>query len=69
MKVRLELILNENGVKFLNFWDHMGGDDVCAEIKDGELYISDKNSEKIDYNTKISLKDFIEKVEKVTSTW
>ena len=69
MKITLELIINENGTKFLNFWDFMHGDDVCSEIKDGEIYISDENSDEVDYINKISLKEFIEKVEKNTSNW
>ena len=36
----VEYIVNDNGVKFLNFWDSLTGNDIACEVKDGKLYMS-----------------------------
>lgn len=38
MKIDLELNILDDQM-FLNFWNHINGDDVICEIKDGKLYL------------------------------
>lgn len=53
-KIKLELVLNENGNSFLNFWDWSHGNDVVAELNtSGELF---QEGEKITFS------DFVEQV-------
>lgn len=39
MKFSLEYIFNENGTKFLNFWNWFDGDDVVCEIIDNKIML------------------------------
>lgn len=55
-KVKLELNFPGNGRVFLNYWDWDNGNDVTAELVDGNLY---------DENQEITLQDFIDRVKKV----
>ena len=57
-KIELELLITGDGRAFLNRWDFMHGNDTCAEIKEGELYIEDRD-ENI---SKVSLQEFLNKV-------
>lgn len=52
-KYNLELNFPGDGRCFLNFWDSIHGNDVCAEVIYGALYIGDKH---------IKIGDFVEKV-------
>jgi len=65
MKIKLELLINEapDGRVFLNYWDWRGGDDVCAEIKDGKLLAFTDGIGEHD----ISLQDFIDAVKMVNN--
>lgn len=47
LKIGLELHIVGDGRTFLNYWNHINGDDVIAEVKDGKLYmyINDKEKE------------------------
>lgn len=69
VKVKLELILNENGVTFLNFWDSLKGQDVSCEVKDGKLFeqfhdqTEDKDEVIDEFGAReITLQQFIDKV-------
>lgn len=55
-KIKLEIILNENGVTFLNFWNWYNGDDVVTEIVDGKII--DDNG----HGKEITLQEFIDRV-------
>ena len=63
MKIELELNLPDTR-KFLNFWNWSNGDDICCEIIDGKLMLSqyDDNSKKLPPK-EISLIEFIDMVE------
>lgn len=59
-KTQLELITNDNGVTFLNFWDSNHGNDVCCEVVDDSLFLREytENKEVLE----ITLSQFIDKV-------
>lgn len=63
MKIELELKINGDGRKFLNFWNHVNGDDVVCEIVDGKL-ISDNGD-----GPEITFQEFVEQVDDKTKTW
>jgi hypothetical protein len=63
MKVQLELVINDDGRRFLNFWNHENGDDVCCEILDGKL-ISDNGE-----GGETTMLAFIERVEERVENW
>lgn len=48
-KYSLELNSLSDGRMFLNYWDWYQGLDVCAEIKEGVLFIDDKEVSFPDY--------------------
>lgn len=53
-KIKLELVLNENGNTFLNFWDWSHGNDVTAEVNtSGELIQNDKVITLLDFITQV----------------
>jgi len=60
---KLELLIFENGETFLNYWDTIHGEDVCVEIIDGNIF-TDPDEENKKPSTQISLKQFIDMVEK-----
>ena len=39
MKVNIELNITADGRTFLNFWDAMHGNDVVAELREGQLFV------------------------------
>jgi len=55
-KIKLELVVNEDGRTFLNYWNWYNGDDVVTQIKDGKII--DDNGE----GKEISLQEFINQV-------
>ncbi len=55
-KIKLELVLNENGVTYLNYWNWYNGDDEVAEIVDGKII--DDNG----HGKEITLQEFIDRV-------
>lgn len=61
-KTQLELITSDNGVTFLNFWDSNHGNDVCCEVVEDYLLLSEINQFGQDVETKITLSQFIDKV-------
>ena len=66
MIIGLELVINENGVKFLNYWDFKHGNDVCCEIINGELFKSEYDDEAEPLpSRKITFEEFIKLVESV----
>ena len=60
-KYTLELNYPGDGRSFLNFWDWRQGEDVCAEIKDGKLFLMDGEGEK---TKEVSFAEYIAQVEK-----
>jgi hypothetical protein len=66
MKIKLELNIPDDR-KFLNFWDWKNGNDVVCEIIDGKLMLSQSDDSGESLPPKeITLKEFVERVEKVT---
>lgn len=62
-KIKIELVVNENGITFLNYWDNLNGNDVCCEIKDGKLFEQTFVGNDHDLVQKeITLQDFVNKV-------
>lgn len=59
LKIELELNVVGDGRIFLNYWNAINGDDVIAEVKNGELYQEDNEGNK---SIKISLQEFINNV-------
>lgn len=59
LKIDLELHVVGDGRTFLNYWNAINGDDIIAEIKNGELYQEDEEGNK---TVKVSLQEFINKV-------
>lgn len=55
-KYNLELNFPGDGRVFLNFWDHVHGEDVVAELMDGKLIASGSGRE-------ISFDQFVESVQ------
>jgi hypothetical protein len=56
MIIKLELRTEENGARFLNFWDAAHGHDVTCEVQDnGDLYAWDGD----EYADKITLDEFL----------
>lgn len=47
MKIPLELVIHEmpNGEKYINYWDNIHGNDICCQIIDGKLFISEYNEQ------------------------
>ena len=63
-KHKIELNLPGDGRKFLNYWDWAHGKDVCCEIKDGELFKSNFDSDGNELpKTKITFAEFLRLVE------
>lgn len=56
-KYALELNFVGDGRLFLNFWDWAHGNDVVAEIKEGNLFLSnvDETEAEIDFNKFVEL--------------
>lgn len=54
LKIKLELNVVGDGRTFLNFWNYIDGDDVIAELHNGNLYQDD--------GTKIDLQQFVDEV-------
>lgn len=48
-KYNLELNYPGDGRCFLNHWDYRHGNDVVAEIKEGKLFVDDKEVSFADY--------------------
>lgn len=65
-KHKLELKINgeRDGRKFLNYWDWAHGRDVCCEIKDGKLWLSqlDEQGEELP-DKEITFTEFLALVE------
>lgn len=57
LKLDLELHVVGDGRRFLNYWDYMYGNDVVAEIIDGNLVMEEGESTK-----KVTLNEFIQKI-------
>jgi len=55
LKIGLELHVVGDGRTFLNYWNAINGDDVIAEVKEGNLYMDIDNEEK-----EVSLQHFID---------
>lgn len=64
IKIGLELVLNENGNNFLNFWDSYHGNDVTAQIIDGKLFKAEIVNDGVEYTEEVSLTEFIALVKK-----
>lgn len=60
-KYKLELNYPGDGRAFLNYWDWRQGADVCAEIKDGKLFLMDSEDEAF---KEISFAEYLSLVEK-----
>lgn len=45
MKIALELNLVQPGREFLNYWSTGPGNDVIAQIKDGQLWVTEYNAD------------------------
>lgn len=58
-KIQIELHQPGDGRVFLNYWDFMRGDDVCAEVRGNELFVDEGYTER-----KITITEFIELVNK-----
>ncbi len=63
VKIKLELVLNKNGVKFLNFWDNINGKDIACEIINGKLIDNNGKGKEIFFN------DFVKQVDLTTTDW
>ena len=48
LKFNIEVNFPGDGRLFLNFWDSLNGNDIIAELKNGELYY--RNGKKIELN-------------------
>ncbi len=57
LKIELELHVVGDGRTFLNFWNHLTGDDVTTEIIDGKLHLDMDQIKKV-----IELNEFIQMV-------
>ena len=55
LKINLELHVVGDGRTFLNFWNHINGDDVVVEVVKSRLY---------DDEEEISVETFIDRVKK-----
>ena len=65
-KWNLELMMNEDGRTFLNYWDWKHGNDICCEIIDGKLFKLEYDEEGNELTQKeISFSDFVNLVEDV----
>ena len=60
LKINIELHVVGDGRTFLNYWNNINGDDVVAELIDGELYMNVhyKKSDVVAKN-KISLQEYV----------
>jgi len=56
---KLELILNPDGISWLNYFGHT---DIMAEIMEGELYIAEPGSTKPGGKRKISFGEFCDMI-------
>lgn len=61
-KYNLELNFPGDGRCFLNFWDHIHGNDVVGEFLNGRLEYTDHDSDGNEFYREISLGEFIELV-------
>ena len=68
MKVDIELHVVGDGRTFLNFWNHMNGDDVVAEIIDGNIIYLKYDKEEL-IQTEISLQEFMDLVKTKVKSW
>lgn len=55
LKMDIELHVVGDGRTFLNYWNYVDGEDVVAELKNGELHIGKKV---------VSLQEFIDSIKK-----
>lgn len=64
LKIDLELHVVGDGRVFINFWNHINGDDVITELRDGKLYRIQYEGEdgKTETETEVSLEKFVEEV-------
>jgi len=71
MKVKIELILNENGNTFLNYWDWYAAKDVSTQVIDGKIIYNDWVDERV-VKREVTLDEFItlvkESVDNIPST-
>lgn len=59
MKINLELNFSQNGI-FLNYWDSLHGNDVCAKLLDNDIFDID--------GEKVSFTQFISQVKSIVDT-
>ena len=63
-KIEIEYHIVGDGREFLNYWDFRHGDDVVAEIRDGELYHRQIDEKGEETEIQIPLSEFLKQVEK-----
>jgi len=62
VKTKLEIVWCPNGTAFLNFWDDVGGKDICCQINTGGRLIDENgDGEEITFNEFISRVELIVK--------
>lgn len=70
MKIELELVIGKS--IFMNYWDHMHGNDVCCEIAGDKLIVCDycegKGGDLIPAKREITLSEFVSKVVETAKT-
>ena len=59
MKIELELIIDDDGENFINYWDYIHGYDVCCRIVNGKLIIMELD----DIEREITFEDYINIIE------
>ncbi len=55
-KIKIELIVDDTGNSYLNYWNWWNGEDVVCEVKDGKI-IDDNGDGK-----EITIQEFIDRV-------
>ncbi len=63
VKAEIELVINSNGVKFLNYWNYINGDDVTCEIVDDKLILTEFDENSIETEREITFFEFVKMVE------